>query len=79
MFLEGLQIMEVDKEYHVLPFALFGTQIDLSRTAPPNINPKSVVLSDVNLDNSSLAKALAVTQPGIAATGLSAVQAMCPT
>jgi len=65
MFLEGIQIMEVDRDYHVMPFALFGTQVDLSRTAPPNVNPNTVVLADKNLDDKSLAAALNVTQPNV--------------
>jgi hypothetical protein len=65
LFLEGMEIGDVDTNYHVLPFLLRGTQIDLSRTAPPNINPNTIVLSDVNLDDSSLAAALSVTQTDI--------------
>lgn len=65
MFLEGMQIMELDKEFNILPFALFGTMVDPSRTTPPKVNPGTVVLSDVNLDDASLAAALSVVSPEI--------------
>lgn len=72
MYLEGLQILPIDREFHILPFMLFGTMLDISRTASGLLNPSSVVLSDVNLDNGSLAAALSVINPQVASQTTSA-------
>lgn len=60
VYLAGLKIMAVDPQFHIMPFVLFGTLLDISREDAFRINPKSTVFTAGGIENSSLFKALTV-------------------
>ena len=66
VYLEGLQIMAIDAMFHIMPFVMFGTLVDISRTASSLLNPTTVVLSTQNLTDNTLAKALSVSNQQVA-------------
>ena len=57
MYLVGMSIMRIVEDMHVLPFALFGTLLDLSGSAAGLINPANVVLTEANASSGSLVQA----------------------
>lgn len=60
VYLTGLTVMEVDVNFHILPFVFYGTLLDLGRDSSSNINPTSLVLTAGGLESSSLFQALTV-------------------
>lgn len=57
-YLTGLEIHDVIVEFHVLPFAIYGTLLDISRNNTALINPNSTVLTSGNLGSASVIAAL---------------------
>jgi hypothetical protein len=61
MYLTGMGLGDVDKDFHILPFLLHGTLLDLENEDASKINPASLVLTSESLDDEdTLTQALSV-------------------
>lgn len=58
VYLTGLKIGQIDAQFHILPFVLVGTLLDIKRDRANRINIQGKVISDGDLDEPSLFKAL---------------------
>jgi hypothetical protein len=58
VYLTGLRIGRVDSEFHILPFAMFGTLLDLNREETNVVNVRGRVVTGGSLDEPSLYAAL---------------------
>ncbi len=63
VYLKGLRVGTIDPNFHIMPFVLFGTLLDLSREDAAKINPASVVVTTGNVQDSSLKAALNASRP----------------
>lgn len=64
VYLTGMQIGNVDTEFHILPFVFEGTLLDLQNENGDLINPDSTILTGDLLDSdSALETALSVRNP----------------
>lgn len=63
VYLKGLGIGQIDPVYHILPFVMFGTLLDISRENQSLVNPQTVVITAVGLGTSSLINAIEASKP----------------
>lgn len=76
VYLTGLVIHDIDPEFHVMPFVMMGTLLDLSKEDMRKVNPAGQVLSSQSLDDPALVRALGKrksvrTLPDVDGTGAS--------
>ena len=58
VYLTGLKIGQVNADFHILPFAMFGTLLDINREKASTVNVRGQVLSGGSVSEPSLFKAL---------------------
>ncbi len=63
VYLKGLRIGQIDPNYHIMPFILFGTLLDISREDAASVNPSSTVITSGTVNTSKLISALQATAP----------------
>jgi hypothetical protein len=63
VYLTGMKMARIDENYHILPFVLLGTLLDLEREDASKINANSVVLTGGEVGTPSLFAALTVRNP----------------
>jgi len=61
VYLEGMDFGAIDPQFHILPFVLHGTLIDIARDAAVSANASGLVLTSSDLSDSSIAAGLAAT------------------
>lgn len=70
VYLTGLRISRVDPDFHIMPFVMFGTLLDISRENASVVNVSGKVVHGGNLDEPSLFQAMLAmpSASGVAAT-----------
>ena len=63
VYLKGLKVGQIDPGYHIMPFALFGTLLDINKEGSASVNPQSTVITTGKLDSSSLISAIQASKP----------------
>jgi hypothetical protein len=63
VYLKGLKIGQIDPNYHILPFAMFGTLLDINREDSNRINPRSTVITTGDIESASLISAIQASKP----------------
>lgn len=58
VYLTGLRISRVDPDFHIMPFVMFGTLLDISREKSSVVNAPGKVIHGGNLDEPSLFEAM---------------------
>lgn len=63
VYLTGLRIGQVNADFHILPFVMFGTLLDIEREKANEINASGTVITEGSLDEPSLFDALTAEVP----------------
>lgn len=69
VYLTGLRIGQVNADFHILPFTMFGTLLDIEREKANIVNTSGTVITEGSLTEPSLFAALTAPLPGVSATG----------
>ena len=63
VYLTGLRISQVNADFHILPFVMFGTLLDIEREKANAVNTTGVVITEGSLEEPSLFDALTSELP----------------
>jgi len=63
VYLTGLRIGQVNPDFHIMPFVMFGTLLDITREQSSAVNVRGEVMTGGSLDEPSLFKALQQIPP----------------
>lgn len=63
VYLTGLRIGQVNPDFHIMPFVMFGTLLDITREQASAINVRGEVMTGGSLEEPSLFKALQQIPP----------------